>query len=135
MVVISPTWPPDSVPSAMTASAPAFTRRLARMEAATTGKTFTPASFQAGMYLPGLPAPVVTTWTPSSMMIFAISSAQGFMSIRFTPKGLPVKLLQMRICSRSKSAFSMPPVAMTPRAPALEQAAANSPVAILAMPP
>ena len=61
MVVISPTWPPDSMPSAMMASAPWFTSRLARMEAATTGSTLIPASFHAGMYLPGLPAPVVTT--------------------------------------------------------------------------
>ena len=69
------------------------------------------------------------------MMIWAISSAQGFISIRFTPKGLSVRLLQMRICLRSRSASSIPPVAMTPSAPALEQAAANSPVAMLAMPP
>ena len=87
------------------------------------------------MYLPELPAPVVTTWTPSSTMIRAISSAQGFISIRLTPKGLSVRLLQMRISFRSMSASFMWPVAMTPRAPALEQAAANSPVAMLAMPP
>ena len=68
------------------------------MEAATTGSTLILAAFHAGMYLPGLPAPVVTTWTPSSMMIWAISSAQGFISIRFTPKGLSVRLLQIRIC-------------------------------------
>ena len=68
-------------------------------------------------------------------MIWAISSAQGFISIRFTPKGLSVRLLQMWICLRSRSASSIPPVAMTPKAPALEQAAANSPVAMLAMPP
>ena len=105
------------------------------MEAATTGSTFTPASFQAGMYLPGFPAPVVTTCTFSSTMILAMSSAQGFISIRLTPKGLSVRSRQMRICFRSSSGSSIPPVAMTPSAPALEQAAANSPVAMLAMPP
>ena len=134
MVVISPTWPPDSVPSAMTASTPRRTRRLARMVAATTGMTLMPWSFQAGTYLPGLPAPVVTTWTPSSMMTRAISSAQGFISIRFTPKGLSVSSLARRISWRRRWP-SQAPVAIMPSAPALEQAAANSPVAMLAMPP
>ena len=93
-----------------------------------------PASFQAGMYLPGLPAPVVTTFTPSSMTTLAISSTEGFISIRLTPKGLSVRALQRRMFSRRLSAF-MPPEPMRPRAPALDTAAANSPVAMLAMPP
>ena len=75
MVVISPTWPPDSVPSAMMASTPYRSSRLARTAAATTGITLMPFSFQAGMYLPGLPAPVVTTFTSSSRMTWAMSSA------------------------------------------------------------
>ncbi len=52
----------------------------------------------------------------------------------FTPKGLVVNCLQRRMFSRRVSAF-MPPAPMMPSAPALEQAAANSPVAMLAMPP
>ena len=93
-----------------------------------------PASFQRAMYLPGLPAPVVRKRTPSSTTISAISSAQGFMSIRLTPKGLSVSVLHLRISARSCSVF-MPPQPIRPMAPALEQAAANSAVAMLAMPP
>ena len=59
------------------------------------------------MYFPGLPAPVVTTGTPSSMMIRAISSQQGFISIKLTPKGLLVFSRQIRICVRSCSESRM----------------------------
>ena len=93
-----------------------------------------PASFHMGMYLPGLPAPVVTTLTPSSTTILANSSACGCISMMLTPKGLSVSALQRRMFSRRVSAF-MPPAPIRPSAPALEQAAANSPVAMLAMPP
>ena len=93
-----------------------------------------PASFQAGTYLPGLPAPVVTTCTPSSATTFANSSMWGFMSIRLTPKGLSVAVLAARISARRASASSPPP-ATRPRAPALDTAAAKAPVAMLAMPP
>ena len=134
MVVISPTWPPLSVPSAMKPSTSYRSSRLARMGAATTGKTLMPASFQAGTYLPGLPAPVVTTLTPSSTTTLASSSMWGFISIRLTPKGLSVAALAMRISLRRVSA-SMPPEPIRPSAPALETAAANAPVAMLAMPP
>ena len=67
MVVFSPICPPDSVPSAITASAPALSILFARATDGTTGITFMPASFHAAIYLPGLPAPVVTTGTPSSI--------------------------------------------------------------------
>ena len=59
-----------------------------------------PASFQAGTYLPGLPAPVVTTCTPSSATTLARASMWGFISIRLTPKGLPVFALAARISAR-----------------------------------
>ena len=52
----------------------------------------------------------------------------------FTPKGLSVRVRHLRIFSRKVSAL-MPPAPMRPMAPALETAAANSPVAMLAMPP
>ena len=45
IVVSSPICPPASVPSATTASAPRRSMRAARAEEATTGTTFTPASF------------------------------------------------------------------------------------------
>ena len=45
MVVVSPTWPPLSVPSAMTPSTPALAISLARDTAETTGNTLAPASF------------------------------------------------------------------------------------------
>ena len=134
MVVSSPTWPPLSVPSAMKPSTPRGARRRTRVVAGTTGKTLMPASFQAGIYWLGTPAPVVTTWTPSSTTTLAISAAAGFISMMFTPKGLLVRALHRRMCSRRVSAF-MPPAPIRPRAPALDTAAANSPVAMLAMPP
>ena len=49
MVVSSPTWPPDSVPSAMTASAPARSATLATATAGTTGSTLAPYYFQTGI--------------------------------------------------------------------------------------
>ena len=52
-----------------------------------------------------------------------------------TPKGWSVNALQRRMFSRRVSASRIPPAPMRPRAPALEQAAANSPVAMLAIPP
>ena len=68
-----------------------------------TGNTLMPASFQAGMYLPGMPAPVVTTLTLSSAKSAASSSTCGCIIIRLTPKGLLVLARAMRICSRSWS--------------------------------
>ena len=134
MVVSSPTWPPDSVPSAMTPSAPARATSLARATTETTGKTLAPASFHMGMKEAGLPAPVVMKGTFSSAAIWAISLAWGCMSMMFTPKGLSVRVRHLRMFSRKVSAL-MPPAPMRPMAPALETAAANSPVAMLAMPP
>ncbi len=49
MVASSPMCPPASVPSATTASAPRRSMRAASAADATTGTTFTPASFQAAM--------------------------------------------------------------------------------------
>ena len=89
-MVVSPMWPPDSVPSATTATAPARATSLAIATEATTGMTLMPAAFQAFMYFVGLPAPVTTTGTCSSTTTWATSSANGLMSITFTPKGLSV---------------------------------------------
>ena len=77
MVVVSPTWPPLSVPSAMTASAPRLATSLARATAATTGITLAPDSFQAGMNRLGSPAPVVMTATFSSAAMAASCSTWG----------------------------------------------------------
>ena len=49
MVEVSPTWPPDSSPSATMASAPERSRRLASATEFTTGMTVTPAAFSSGM--------------------------------------------------------------------------------------
>ena len=49
MVASSPICPPASVPSATTASAPRRSMRAASAADATTGTTFTPASFQAAI--------------------------------------------------------------------------------------
>ena len=90
IVVVSPICPPDSVPSAITASAPAFSILFASAVLATTGITRTPAFFQASIYFSGFPAPVVTTFTPSFIRRSAIASASGFNNIRLTPNGLSV---------------------------------------------
>ncbi len=67
MVVISPTCPPASVPSQITASTPAFSKCLAKATEGTTGITLIPASFHIFIYFPGLPAPVIITGTFSSI--------------------------------------------------------------------
>ena len=94
MVVSSPMWPPDSVPSATTAVAPARSTRLAMATDGTTGTTLIPASSHAGMYFPGRPAPVVTTGTRSSATSLATDSTCGLISMMFTPKGLSVSSRQ-----------------------------------------
>ena len=75
MVVSSPICPPDSIPSATTASAPYFSIRFANATEATTGITLMPAAFHISMYFSGLPAPVVTTLIPSSTTTLATSPA------------------------------------------------------------
>ena len=118
----------------MMPSAPSRMRRTASAQLADTGKTRIPAAFHIPMYRPGLPAPVVTTGIFSRATISAICSVSGFISIRLTPKGLSVMDLQIRMFSSSRAA-SMPPVPISPSPPALEQAAAKDPTAILAIPP
>ena len=100
MVVSSPMWPPPSMPSAMTASAPARSMRFASATDATTGMTLMPAFFQLSIYLPGLPAPVVSTSIFSSMASWARSSAFGDSSMMFIPSGLSVIARALRISSR-----------------------------------
>ena len=87
-----------------------------------------PCSFHIFTYLPGFPAPVVTTDGFSSAMICAISSTSGFIIMRFTPKGLSVRDFAVSISFRIISPF-MAPVPMIPSAPALDTAAAKAPVA------
>ena len=134
MVVVSPIWPPLSPPSAMTAQAPTRCIRRAMLTDATTGMTLMPAASQSFIYLEGLPAPVVTTATFSSATSFATSSANGLISMMFTPKGLSVSSLAILICSRRYSAFAFIAEIM-PRPPASETAPANLPSEIQAMPP
>ena len=63
--------------SATTAVAPRRATRRASATEATTGMTLMPASFHAFMYLAGLPAPVTTTGTHSSITTCATSSANA----------------------------------------------------------
>ena len=134
MVVSSPMWPPLSVPSATTAVAPRRSMSLASATLATTGTTLTPACFHSSMYLAGLPAPVTATGTCSSATTWATSSANGLMSMTFTPKGLSVFSRSWWIWSRSHSALAFM-AAMMPRPPASLTAAARLASAIQAMPP
>ena len=134
IVVRSPTCPPDSPPSAITAEAPRRATIFASATDGTTGITFTPAASQPSMYLEGLPAPVVTTAMRSSATTAATSSANGLISITFTPKGLSVLARHFSISARSCAAFEFI-AAMMPSPPALDTAEASDALATHAMPP
>ena len=73
----------------------------------------------------GVPAPVVTILTPSSITTSIISSIFGIISIRLTAKGLSVSSLHCRISLRSSSGLT-PPEASIPNAPALDTAETSS---------
>ena len=124
IVVCAPICPPDSIPSAITASAPARSIIFAMATLATTGMTTTPACFHASMNFAGLPAPVVTTGTFSSMTIFATSGAFGLSSMTFTPNGRSVRAFTSRICSLTTSGGALA-APMIPSPPAFDTAAAR----------
>ena len=124
MVVVEPIWPPDSIPSAITPSAPHRSIIFAMATLATTGITFTPASLNSFINLAGLPAPVVTMPTPSSSTTFATSGALGFISMMFTPTGLSVSSLAFLISLLTTSAGALA-AAMIPSPPAADTAAAR----------
>ena len=69
------------------------------------------------MNFAGLPAPVVTTGTFSSMTIFATSGAFGLSSMTFTPNGRSVRAFTSRICSLTTSggALAAPMIPSPPR--------------------
>ena len=118
----------------MTASAPCFATFCAIATLAITGRILIPASFKASIYLPGLPAPVATTAGFSSMTTCITSSANGDISITFTPKGLSVSSRHFLICALTTSAGA-PPAAINPKPPPFDTAAASSAVATHAIPP
>lgn len=105
-----------------------------RATLATTGITLIPADFHISMYFSGLPAPVVTTLMPSSTTTLATSSAWGLSSITFTPKGLSVSSLALRISARTTSPGALAPP-ISPKPPASDTAAARLCSATQAMPP
>ena len=72
----------------------------------------------------GVPAPVVTTGTFSSMITVTISLMFFIINIMLTPKGLSVNFLNSRISSRNCSPV-IPPDAIIPSPPASETAAAS----------
>ena len=84
------------------------------------------AAFNFSIKAPGFPAPVVITFTPSSIQTFICCSTSGRKSIKLTPNGLEVISLAFLICCL-KSSGSIPPPAIIPRPPSLETAPANSP--------
>ena len=86
------------------------------------------------MYLPGFPAPVVITLTPSSIAISASSSALSDKSIIFNPNGLSVNFFVFLISSRIWLAGALAP-AIIPNPPAFETAAAKLLSETQAMPP
>ncbi len=134
MVVNFPICPPASIPSAITASAPNLSMRLASATLGTTGMTVIPAACRRSMYLPGFPAPVVTTFTPSSIAKSTISSANGDKSMMFTPNGLSVIDLTLSMLALTTSLGAFPPP-IIPKPPAFDTAPAKSPSATQAIPP
>ena len=134
IVVCSPICPPDSIPSAITISAPALSISFASATDATTGITLIPASFHIFMYFPGFPAPVDTTDTFSSTTTCATSSICSLKSIIFTPTGLSVISLAFLISllTHSPGALAAP---MNPIPPALLTLAARFALATHAIPP
>ncbi|MNX28473.1 hypothetical protein D3C86_585820 [compost metagenome] len=94
-VVVSslPLCPPASKPSATTASTPACCAFKAKTELLTTCTTVIPFSFKKGVHVLGFPADVKTILTPSSTIIFMISSMFGYNIGTLTPKGLVVAFL------------------------------------------
>ena len=93
-----------------------------------------PSSFSLGMYLPGLPAPVVTKAGFISAMTSKMASVCGFIIMTLTPNGLSVSCLHFSMAALATSA-GQAPVPIMPNAPLLLTAAANSAVAMLAMAP
>ena len=108
----------------MTASTPRSSIFLAIFTFGITGNTFIPASFSLGIYSLGVPAPVVTIFTPSSMTTSMISGTFLFKNIKLTANGLSVNSFTLWISSRTCSGVSCPE-ANTPKPPALETAATN----------
>ncbi|ETI85748.1 MAG: hypothetical protein Q615_SPAC00113G0423 [Streptococcus anginosus DORA_7] len=89
-----------------------------------TGITLIPASLRAGRINLGVPAPVVTIGTFSSMITFTSSSTFFSISTTLTANGLSVSLRNSRISSRNWSPV-IPPEAIIPKPPASETATAN----------
>ena len=132
--VIFPICPPPSIPSMTMASAPEAAIRFASFTFGTTGITLTPALCILSIQGTGFPAPVVTKETFSSQTASAISSTFGAISIRFTPKGLSVRLFAFLISSITHSVVR-PPLPIIPAPPAFETAAASVPSLLHAIPP
>ena len=134
IVVRVPICPPPSMPSITIASAPEVAIRFASFTLGTTGITLIPALCIGSIQGTGLPAPVVTNATFSLQTTSAISFTFGAISIRFTPKGLSVRLFAFLISSSTHSVVR-PPVPIIPAPPALDTAAASVPSLLQAMPP
>ena len=87
----------------MIASIAPRNKRFANNTDATTGITLVPISFNAGIYTPGLPAPVVITGTRSSTTTSITSFTNGDISMMLQPKGLLVRSFNLWISLRKIS--------------------------------
>ena len=83
-----------------------------------------PASFSGAVYFIGLPAEVVTNFTPWSATNSTIDGSRTNAWAMFTPNGLSVRSRILRISSRITSS-SPDDVSMIPIAPALDTALAS----------
>ena len=108
----------------MSPSTPASTAFSAPARFGTTWKTVSPASLSGCVYFVGLPAEVVTNFTPCSATNSTIDGSRTNAWAMFTPNGLSVRSRILRISSRMTSS-SPDDVSMIPIAPALDTALAS----------
>ena len=115
--------PPASMPSMISASAPARTRRLATARLGAKHSSLAPPSLtRARVARSGRP-PASTTWVTRCAPHTSIScSSRGCMMIRLTPNGRVVSACVAAISAASWSG-SMAPHASTPKPPAFDSAA------------
>ena len=105
--------PPPSPPSTTSPSTPQDTAFLAAARLGTTWKTVNPPAFNSSVYRSGLPADVVTNFTPWSITKRTISGSRTKACAILTPKGLSVSsrifCISIRIASSSPDEVSMIP--------------------------
>ena len=118
-VETGPIWPPASMPSITSASAPLRTSFLASASEGAKQTTLAPPALSRCIVSRGGRPPASTTWpTRWSRQTSASSSSCGCMTIRLTPNGRSVSAAVAAISAASSSG-PIEPQASTPKPPAL----------------